>query len=77
MLAKRRSGSALPNVPDGMQERIGDKVVGVLVLELGDAGHRVDLVTPDGLVRHNLLDHPAAYPKLGALRAQLGGRAVL
>jgi 3',5'-cyclic AMP phosphodiesterase CpdA len=64
-------------IPDVMQERIGDKTVGVLTLELSDADYRIDMVTPEGLVRHNILDHPAVYPKLGAIKAQLGARAAL
>jgi hypothetical protein len=51
--------------------------VGVLTLELSDADYRIDMVTPEGLVRHNILDHPAVYPKLGAIKAQLGPRAAL
>jgi 3',5'-cyclic AMP phosphodiesterase CpdA len=64
-------------IPDAIQERIGDKTVGLLMLELTDAGHRVELVTPAGLERHNLLDHPAVYSKIGAIAAQLGARAAL
>src|SRR5262245_25510736 len=31
---------------DGMQERIGEKTVGALMLELSDVGHRIELVRP-------------------------------
>lgn len=64
-------------IPDAMQERIGEKRVGVLTLELTEMRHRVELVTPDGLVRHNLVDHPEVYPQLVAIKARLGARAAL
>jgi 3',5'-cyclic AMP phosphodiesterase CpdA len=65
-------------LPDAMQERIGGKTVGVVTLTLNDDGHhRFEFVTPDGLVRHNLLDHPAVYPSLAALRERLGLAAAL
>ena len=44
--------------PDSKQERIGEKVTGLCVLELIGDAHRLDLVCPDGIVRHNLLDQP-------------------
>jgi len=64
-------------MPDAMQERIGEKLVGILTLEIGDAGHRFESVTPAGLLRHNILDHPAVYAKLAAVRAKLGAEAAL
>lgn len=64
-------------LPDAMQERIGDKTVGVLTLDLSDTGYRVEIVAPEGLVRHNILDHPEAYPELGAIKVRLGAGAVL
>lgn len=64
-------------IPDAMQERIGEKRVGVLTLELTEMSHRVELVAADGLVRHNLVDHPEVYPQLVAIKARLGARAVL
>jgi 3',5'-cyclic AMP phosphodiesterase CpdA len=63
--------------PDAMQERIGEKRVGALTLELTDSGHRIDETTPDGLVRHNLADYPDVYPELAAIKARLGARAAL
>jgi 3',5'-cyclic AMP phosphodiesterase CpdA len=63
--------------PDAMQERIGEKIVGVVTVELTEAGHRVETVTPPGLVRHNVLDHPATSAKLAEARARLGPRAAL
>lgn len=49
-------------IPDAMQERIGQKIVGLMTLELTDAGHRFELVTPEGLVQRSLADHPEVYP---------------
>ena len=62
-------------LPDAMQERIGDKTVGVLTLELTEAGHRLEAVTPPGVVRHNILDHPEVYPGLAELKARLAATA--
>ena len=45
-----------------MQERIGQKIVGLMALELTDAGHRFELVTPEGLVQRSIADHPEVYP---------------
>ena len=64
-------------MPDGMQERIGEKIVGVLTLDLIDSGHRFETVTPEGLVRHNVLDHPETYAKLAEIKVRLGAKAAL
>jgi 3',5'-cyclic AMP phosphodiesterase CpdA len=64
-------------IPDAMQEAIGEKRVGVLTLELTDREHRFHFVTPDGVARHNLLDHPEVYPVVAALKAKLGAQAAL
>jgi 3',5'-cyclic AMP phosphodiesterase CpdA len=53
--------------PDGAQDRIGEKVVGVGVLELAADEHRFHLVCPEGVRRHNLLDHPVT-PEVAAMR---------
>ena len=51
-------------IPDGAQERIGEKVVGMGVLELNNAGHSFDLVCPDGMTQwsgsHPILSSMAA-----------------
>src|SRR5262249_15035754 len=52
--------------PDAMQERIGEKTVGALMLELEGHGHRFTLVTPAGLARHDILEHPEVYPEVKA-----------
>ena len=44
--------------PDAMQDRIGEKITGLGMLYLTDDAHRFDLVCPEGVSRHNLLDHP-------------------
>jgi hypothetical protein len=49
------------------QERIGEKTVGALMLELEGHGHRFTLVTPAGLARHDILDHPEVYPQVKAI----------
>ncbi len=64
-------------LPDGVQERIGDKEVGVLTLILSGNKHRFAMIRPEGLVRHNILDHPQLYPGIVALRTRLGGAAAL
>jgi 3',5'-cyclic AMP phosphodiesterase CpdA len=48
-------------IPDPMQDRIGEKVTGLGVLDLGEEC-RFDLVCPDGMRRHSLSD-----PALAAL----------
>ncbi len=45
-------------IPDARQERIGEKVTGLGVLELLPGGHRFEMVTPPGMAQH-MLDHPA------------------
>jgi hypothetical protein len=60
-----------------MQERIGEKEVGIVRLELNEDGHRFETMRPQGLIRHNLLDHAGLYPGLTELRARLGDEARL
>jgi 3',5'-cyclic AMP phosphodiesterase CpdA len=55
-------------LPDAIQDRVGEKIVGLGLLELTANGYRLDLVCPDGVTRHNALDHPM-YPELIAARA--------
>lgn len=59
-------------MPDALQARVGDKVVGVTTLELREDGsHRFEHRSVEGLVRHNLLDRPEIYPSVAATRARL------
>jgi hypothetical protein len=55
-------------LPDGMQERIGEKEVGILTLALAGNTHLFTAIRPEGLIRHNILDHPQLYPGITALR---------
>jgi len=59
--------------PDEIQDRIGEKVVGVGVLDLSRDSYRFNLVCPDGVERHSVLDHPV-YPELAARARRGGGR---
>ena len=45
-------------LPDEMQARVGEKLVGIGLLELDDETMRFDLCCPDGMVRHKLSDMP-------------------
>jgi 3',5'-cyclic AMP phosphodiesterase CpdA len=42
-------------LPDDKQDRVGAKLTGMGVLELGDDGLRFDLVTPEGMARHDIV----------------------
>jgi len=50
-------------IPDTLQERIGNKIVGFLALTLRDTDYRFEVVIPDGLVQHDLADHAHIYPE--------------
>lgn len=43
-------------IPDDMQPRVGEKLVGIGLLELQDDRASVDLWCPDGMVRHELTE---------------------
>lgn len=64
-------------IPEAMQARVGEKVVGVTTLELNaDGSFRFESQTVDGLQRHNLLDHPEIYPvAVPKMRERLGAAA--
>lgn len=64
-------------VPDALQERIGEKMVGMMMLRLGCDRHEFEFLAPAGLMRHNLLDLPDLYPQVSAIRARLGPAAEL
>ena len=49
-------------LPDELQDRVGEKIIGLGVLDLARGALRFDLVCPEGMIRHNALDHPV-YPK--------------
>ncbi len=45
-------------IPDSDQERIGEKVVGLGLLEVAGAYCRFDLICPEGVIRNSLLEQP-------------------
>jgi predicted phosphodiesterase len=51
-------------IPDAMQETIGEKVVGVMLLTLESDHFSLDFVAPEGVERHSLLDQIDIYPQL-------------
>jgi predicted phosphodiesterase len=61
-------------VPDTLQERIGDKVVGVMILTINSQGHHFEFHTPAGVGTHDLSNYEAVFPQLRALR-EAGGFA--
>lgn len=54
-------------LPDGVQDRIGEKITGLGVLDLEPGDFRFHLVCPEGVTRHSILDHPV-YPKYATAR---------
>jgi 3',5'-cyclic AMP phosphodiesterase CpdA len=58
-------------IPDAVQERIGEKIVGVGMLELAADGYQFELATPPELIRNNLLEQVDVYPEVTRLRAKL------
>ena len=54
-------------LPDEIQDRVGEKITGLGMLELSRGVYRFHLVCPDGVSRHSALDHPV-YPELVAAR---------
>jgi 3',5'-cyclic AMP phosphodiesterase CpdA len=58
-------------IPDGVQDRVGEKIVGLGVLELGPDLCRFELVCAEGVQRHCLLDH-LIYPEVAEARARIG-----
>jgi hypothetical protein len=52
-------------LPDEIQDRIGEKVTGLGVLELEPARLQFHLVCPEGVVRNSILDHPV-YPDVAS-----------
>jgi 3',5'-cyclic AMP phosphodiesterase CpdA len=64
-------------LPDELQDRIGEKVTGIGIIELAPGRLGFHLVCPEGVTRHNALDHPV-YPKLVEARVRLrAGRPLL
>lgn len=64
-------------LPDEVQDRIGEKVTGIGMIELTPDRLRCHLVCPQGVTRHDALDHPV-YPKLVEARSRLrAGRPIV
>ena len=64
-------------LPDEVQDRIGEKVTGIGMIELTPDRLRCHLVCPEGVTRHDALDHPV-YPKLVEARSRLrAGRPIV
>ncbi len=55
-------------VPDFRQETIGEKLVGVMLLELENNTHRFTHVIPAGMKPHNLLEFAHIYPALKSIK---------
>lgn len=55
-------------LPDTLQERIGEKVVGVMVLTLTAQDHRFEFHTPPGVLTHDICDYEAVFPQIGKMR---------
>jgi 3',5'-cyclic AMP phosphodiesterase CpdA len=51
-------------VPDFRQETIGEKLVGVLSLDLSEDGHRFSHIIPAGMRPYDLMDFEHIYPAL-------------
>jgi len=56
-------------IPDRMQERIGDKHVGVMTLTLSSDSHRFELARPNGMRTFDVADYPEVYPRLATVGA--------
>ena len=63
--------SAAFRIPDAMQEAIGVKRVGVLLLDLAEKAHSFEDITPPQMLQHDLLDHAEVYPAVAAIRSRL------
>ena len=50
--------------PDSMQERIGEKLTAIGLLDLSPEGWRFDLVCADGMEQHDLIDYPMFRPTI-------------
>jgi hypothetical protein len=55
-------------LPDFVQERIGAKHVGAMVLELQPDAHRFSYVVPAGMKHRSLMEFAHVYPGVAELR---------
>jgi len=51
-------------IPDAVQERIGKKHVGVMLLELKPDRHEWSFTMPDGVRQNDLSDYADVYPEI-------------
>jgi 3',5'-cyclic AMP phosphodiesterase CpdA len=58
-------------IPDALQKPVGQKCVAAGLLTLSADQFDFDFITPAGLIRHNLLDHPEVYPQVLQFKARL------
>lgn len=58
-------------IPDALQERLGEKIVGVATLELDGDLASLLYSTPPGMIRHNLMELGSLYPQLEKLDPML------
>jgi 3',5'-cyclic AMP phosphodiesterase CpdA len=65
--------SSAYRIPDTLQESIGRKVVGTMILELNPLGHSFTFVQPAGVEQHDITDHLHLYPDLRIKIAQRSG----
>jgi len=57
-------------LPDDMQARVGEKLVGVGLLDVGDDAARFDLWCPDGMTRHDVCTLPFFHAATEAAATQ-------
>ena len=58
-------------IPDHMQEPIGDKVVGAMILNLAPDHYAFRLAVPDGLRQNDIINHGHVYPSVANLKREL------
>ena len=55
-------------LPDSLQEPIGEKEVGVMMLTLMPDDHRAEFHAPPGMARHDILNYETLFPQIGEMR---------
>jgi hypothetical protein len=61
--------SAAFTVPDFRQERIGEKLVGLMLLEIDGDAHHFTHIIPAGMQAYDLMQFSHIYPALAELRS--------
>jgi 3',5'-cyclic AMP phosphodiesterase CpdA len=62
-------------IPDSVQPVIGDKIVGLMTLELSDAEAHADIVIPPGVRQNNVMAHPEVYPQVAGMAPRGAGKS--